>query len=1813
MSNYGPLVEELHTPNHKDASPTPIHSAAKDPLLQSSQKNLFFPDDHQRELPSVKSQTSLPPDPPKLLVPLSNLKKAQNATNRFKKNVKDEGKKIGEICLDINNHILEPLSSFHESDINYIKLHEDILLDINDDNKIAPELYLDVEKSIKSLVMTADASEIVCLTSDGSLQFVDLVKQTIIEPKTFQKIADAICLTPDEEKMLVATEINLMVIDFKRKMPMRSIPHKLNTENLNKTNTKLHDTHKKSIEKSLLPQKLLEKIAVIAYDSKSSSALTVSNMSNSHRICVFDLKDSKDKENKNPQKSPFYYMSSKDPSDQIKSLAVFPNGAQIVSGTASGKINIWILNKKEEVSSLNFHDKCVNALFVSPDSSQIISGSDDMKIAVWKSKKNTINFDMTMTFNSESPIVSLALLPDGQNLITGTRRRVLGWNLRTGHRICAFDGAGTAVISADGNKICSGGKQNTLRIWEINDKSMSSISLKTQNSRGQISRVWVSAEKKLAICSGNDQTVKSWEVEEGFFLNAVENIGKNEKPNPFGIMSDGVRMVGLSKEGCHILEISSVRTGESLMNLKGHRYAVVDIVATKENVIFSISEEGKILRWEKQKIEEKKINEEKVLKEKDTNANTEKTLNTEPQNQNIILNPIIDKEKEKQESDNLDYKSSEVGMHKALVLSYFYDSSSKVFLVSGGKDGTIRVWDKNKQSQLEKKHSDLITSIVCSPDNKNMFSAGLDLKILVWETMKWNVQKEISTKDFGKIMALGLIEFNQGLRLVSGGEDKFLRIWDFDNAVVLKTIEGLHENTITCISTDKSTIMTGGADNVVKILKKAETKEDNKEDEFEEFPLDKYDEKIGTFSVLKGTSQMVVAKGKNLHCYDLQTGKNVQFFPFKHEYDITSLTVSEDNKFIITGEHAYQKPMIFVWDVETKKLLNELELKSLDSFPHKIEVFKNSLFFAINSQRSEKNRTIYASKIEKRALQIDVVLKSFENTNLNKINSFKLFGKPPNLKVAVAGEKIHEEKNVITARHGTIYILDDDDDKKDGGELFNCSKKMTTKEDIPIIVDILPDKKDNYLVCANENKSISIWDLQNESRVVRIVADSDVKSFSFIPLKPEYSENQRLLGFINGSLFDFESNKFLKINKWIKDKKSSLVFHLKDDQYITISKDFIIEKYNNVFCTKNLLDVLSSAHFLKNYFLSSSKQLNDEMNKGIFQGNEAFFPYYFNFMHLIALSGNRSSHTFKGNIQITSPFTIEDLSVLKPDLEVFMAKDAFKNTCFDILIKRNDKELFKEFINLLLRELGERDLSIYDKIKFFENRRKNSEADFLILVKAFEFYGSQIMEQLLNHSIIDYDNFAHGIMLPEMEKPVFMIRSNLHRIGTEELKTMLKSKISEKGGLLEKIIRKIKSYDKTIDENDHEVLARVRCKIICLENIVEINTQVISFMDKITELDPKNKIFCNKVLSILANYKWDAYAFDLNFRQFKLFSIFFIIYCLNFFILFPEHAVVESEGFTFDNACSCILDFLVFLYMIYYTYLEWQEFLSKKLSYIESGYNWIDVGLIIMAFTSLILDYLLIFGIYTELAVIKECIALSIFFFWLRVIIFLRGVNGTAFMITLIVQVVKDIRYFLLLIFLFLLCFDSAAFFLQSSYYSSNSFTFFGIFTVFYRLLLGDYGQYDEVSADDAGLLWFLMMAFTLLSVIILLNLLISIISDSFGKVFSAKTQARTYELLCLINAVDRSLNNDKREELRRQEKIGNYLFMFYNTVEENEVDVALETFNAIRKIEQNMINEGDVEKIVEGNLQNFYLKIKDLVENSKKVKEDQKNKKNKE
>ena len=83
---------------------------------------------------------------------------------------------------------------------------------------------------------------------------------------------------------------------------------------------------------------------------------------------------------------------------------------------------------------------------------------------------------------------------------------------------------------------------------------------------------------------------------------------------------------------------------------------------------------------------------------------------------------------------------------------------------------------------------------------------------------------------------------------------------------------------------------------------------------------------------------------------------------------------------------------------------------------------------------------------------------------------------------------------------------------------------------------------------------------------------------------------------------------------------------------------------------------------------------------------------------------------------------------------------------------------------------------------------------------------------------------------------------------------------------------------------------------------------------------------------------------------------------------------------------------------------------------------------------------------------------MTLLFLWARLLSYSKGFEGTGFLIRLVEQVIRDMKFFLIFIFLIMFAFASAGFVLQTSSNESQ----FSVFNLIYRLMLGDFTNFDE-------------------------------------------------------------------------------------------------------------------------------------------------------
>lgn len=154
-------------------------------------------------------------------------------------------------------------------------------------------------------------------------------------------------------------------------------------------------------------------------------------------------------------------------------------------------------------------------------------------------------------------------------------------------------------------------------------------------------------------------------------------------------------------------------------------------------------------------------------------------------------------------------------------VSWNHDSTR---LLSGSRDNTVRVWDAKTQKELLKlEHPAWTWSAIYSPDGKMIatgtgggmqgqplsqnYLVGPDNSIRLWDAEKGTLIRELK----GHTDRVHALEFTRdGKRLVSGGFDKMMRVWDVASGKELAKVGGNGWVTCVDVAPDNKTIIAGG-------------------------------------------------------------------------------------------------------------------------------------------------------------------------------------------------------------------------------------------------------------------------------------------------------------------------------------------------------------------------------------------------------------------------------------------------------------------------------------------------------------------------------------------------------------------------------------------------------------------------------------------------------------------------------------------------------------------------------------------------------------------------------------------------------------------------------------------------------------------------------------------------------------------------------------------------------------------------------------------------------------------------------------------
>jgi hypothetical protein len=264
-------------------------------------------------------------------------------------------------------------------------------------------------------------------------------------------------------------------------------------------------------------------------------------------------------------------------------------------------------------------------------------------------------------------------------------------------------------------------------------------------------------------------------------------------------------------------------------------------------------------------------------------------------------------------------------------------------------------------------------------------------------------------------------------------------------------------------------------------------------------------------------------------------------------------------------------------------------------------------------------------------------------------------------------------------------------------------------------------------------------------------------------------------------------------------------------------------------------------------------------------------------------------------------------------------------------------------------------------------------------------------------------------------------------------------------------------------------------------NVVAGTSESIEFIKSIINSE-NNKIFYTNFINNTLTYKWSQIRF-LLYWQASGYTIYLVLLS----------AYGNLQNFNILSAC-----FALNINLIIY---EVAQMLTSGKDYLTDPWNYMDL------IRAALMTLLFFYDLYNVDYYFNFLLAATLFFTWIRGVSYFRIFTVTRYYINLIYEVIIDILPFLTILF-----YSTIGFSLTFENLQASDRPYFGYVTESWEINVGGFD-----TSSYGKLMYLAFFLHTVINPIIMLNLLISIMSNTFGRVNSQVIVADSRELAGMI------------------------------------------------------------------------------------------------
>ena len=149
-----------------------------------------------------------------------------------------------------------------------------------------------------------------------------------------------------------------------------------------------------------------------------------------------------------------------------------PNGRHLITGGGGGGV-VWDIETGQPIRFFREPGHFVISLAVSPDGTQVLTGGYNGKAILWEiATGRKIQSFSNNFYGWRDSVFSAAFTPDGTKILTGYGSgSAILWNIESGEKIRIFSeytgSVYSVAVSPDGTKALTGNSHNTANLWNL--------------------------------------------------------------------------------------------------------------------------------------------------------------------------------------------------------------------------------------------------------------------------------------------------------------------------------------------------------------------------------------------------------------------------------------------------------------------------------------------------------------------------------------------------------------------------------------------------------------------------------------------------------------------------------------------------------------------------------------------------------------------------------------------------------------------------------------------------------------------------------------------------------------------------------------------------------------------------------------------------------------------------------------------------------------------------------------------------------------------------------------------------------------------------------------------------------------------------------------------------------------------------------------------------------------------------------------------------------------------------------------------------